>query len=234
MDSLKQYHLNKFNQSKLHFEIKNAANYLATNKEKAVKPHKHSYYQLIWFKSAGDHYVDYEVIQHPENTLFLINKGQVHYFCPDSSNQGFIFHFNDIFLAQYDHQLLKRLSSTLFSEIFPSTTFLNVTDVNKMNTIAQMLVDEWEQQERGFGEMMFHLFSLILLQAERKLENTSSVKTASEEFVLANNFKGLIKEKIHEFWGVDHFVQELSTNEKALVNATKSIFLKHLPGLSFN
>jgi AraC family transcriptional activator of pobA len=102
IEEIKKYHLHKDDYLKLHFEINETMPYCQKNAAHCYKAHLHSFYQLIWFEEAGQHYVYYEVIEHPENALFFLNKRQVHYFCTDSKNEGTLFHFDEIFLDQQD------------------------------------------------------------------------------------------------------------------------------------
>ena len=91
MTKIKEYHLHKDDYSKLHFEVNDVKPYVEKNFDHAIKAHRHSFYQILWFTSAGRHYVDYEIVDHPENTIFFLKKGRVHYFCPNSLNEGYLF-----------------------------------------------------------------------------------------------------------------------------------------------
>ena len=75
-----------------------ATSYLARHGVKAYQAHRHSFYQLIWFEKAGYHFIDYETFEHPANAFFFVDKGQVHYFCDESPNEGLLFQFNELFL----------------------------------------------------------------------------------------------------------------------------------------
>ena len=58
---MEKYDLHKNDFTKLHFELKALAHYFQHNKEKASKPHRHSFFQILWFKNSGNHYIDYDV-----------------------------------------------------------------------------------------------------------------------------------------------------------------------------
>jgi AraC family transcriptional regulator, transcriptional activator of pobA len=123
MEDIKKYHLHKDDYSKLHFEIQDAKSYFDKNAVPATKPHKHSFYQLIWFKKSGRHYVDYEVREHGENVVFFINPNQIHHFCPDSYNEGVLFHYNEYFMGHLSRKvrLKKRFKvSTVFTRLAES------------------------------------------------------------------------------------------------------------------
>ena len=219
----KQYHLNQYNQRKLHFDLRDAAEYLSLHKDKATKAHRHSYYQLIWFKTPGAHYIDYEILEHPANTFFMINKGQVHYFCPYSANEGYLFHFNDVLLSQYVPDLLQRLSLSVFSEILPASVTLSDAEAAKMEALTQLLQNEFSHESLHHEEMICHLLSAILIHLERKMDDQTSLKVASDEFHLAYQFKQQAAANIHQFWSIDQFASALHTNSKMLSKATKRI-----------
>lgn len=71
MKQIKKYHLHKDDYSKLHFEIREASAYCEKNVAHCFKAHQHTFYQLIWFEQEGQHFVDYELIEHPANTLIF-------------------------------------------------------------------------------------------------------------------------------------------------------------------
>lgn len=62
----------------LHFEINEAVPYCQYNIDHCFKPHRHTFYQVIWFKSSGKHYVDYQVLYHNKDTILFIDKNQLH------------------------------------------------------------------------------------------------------------------------------------------------------------
>ncbi len=56
MRKAKIYDLHKNDFSKLHFEVNAARVYFDENQNHASTPHRHIFYQVIWFKSTGRHY----------------------------------------------------------------------------------------------------------------------------------------------------------------------------------
>jgi len=126
MEEIQKYHLHKDEYSKLHFELIDSRPYFEKNLEPSTKPHRHSFYQLIWFKEPGRHFVDYQVVEHPANVMFFINKNQIHYFCPDAANQGYLFHFNEIFLDRFNSEIMKRFAYSIFNEI--GGTYVTLSD----------------------------------------------------------------------------------------------------------
>ncbi len=223
MSDLKQYHLHAFAHAKLHFEVHDIQDYLATRMDKASRPHRHSYYQLIWFKSEGNHYIDYEVVKHAANTCFLINKHQVHHFCEDSPNDGSLFHFNDIFIAQHHPDVLERWSLSAFSEMLPNHLVLEQVEAKKIQSLTEMIIAERSAERQFYGEAIFHLFVAIVVELERKLETSSQYKIPGDSFQLTARFKKMAMENIQEFWSIDEFADRLHVTTKVLTKATKEV-----------
>jgi hypothetical protein len=73
-ENIQKYYLHK-DDFLLHFEVQDLKSYFDRHKAQASKAHTH--YQLIWF-TAGTHYVDYEEINYPKNSLIFIGTNQIH------------------------------------------------------------------------------------------------------------------------------------------------------------
>jgi mannose-6-phosphate isomerase-like protein (cupin superfamily) len=109
--------------SKLHFEVQDLKSYFDRHKAQASKAHTHGFYQLIWFTVSGTHYVDYEEINYPKNSLF-IGTNQIHSFCPHTNNEGVLIHFNDFFINQFNPELAQRFSLSVLTKLDNPTSRL--------------------------------------------------------------------------------------------------------------
>ncbi|WP_190808490.1 AraC family transcriptional regulator [Flagellimonas sp. S3867] len=226
MTKIERYHLHKNDPSKLHFEVNNAQLYYKSNKSKASVPHRHSFYQLVWFKEKGRHYVDYEVINHEANSIFFINKNQVHYFCPDASNIGYLFHFNDEFINARDASLMDRFSISIFNEIGSYCLKLSATEATKLDGIVTSIQSELTSKESFYREQVYHYFQIILLLIERLRKKQHNIDFDSNaDFGLAASFKKLVRERIDQFYSIDYYASALGTNSKTLTTISKRIFL---------
>ncbi|WP_435262987.1 AraC family transcriptional regulator [Tenacibaculum sp. nBUS_03] len=220
---MKKYDLHKNDYSKLHFELKAISPFFSRNKEKASKPHRHSFFQLLWFRESGRHYIDYKVFEHPRNSLFLINKNQVHYFCPDSSNKGYLFHFNDSFISKFNLDLLSRFSVSIFNEFLQP--FINFTNdqSQKIEDTVKILLKELEQKNENYEDVVMHFFLGFLFQIERinKAQQNTSFSTNSD-FKKIVEFKQLILDKIDQNLGIQSIADSLSISSKKLTSITKA------------
>ena len=219
---MKQYDLHKDDFTKLHFELKALAPYFQRNKEKASKPHRHSFFQILWFKNSGNHYIDYEVVKHPANTLFLINRNQVHYFCPDSNNEGYLFHFNDSFISNHSLELLSRFTISIFNEIGNPHIFLGETDAKNIERMSCDLLKELEEEKVNYQQIVIHQFISLLYQIERIKKNTVSFSVdTNSDFSKVVKFKQLIIENVDQNLSIQDYSDRLGISSKNLTKLTK-------------
>lgn len=223
-DNLKKYNLHHNDPANLQFEVNNAFTYFQKNKDHASIPHRHSFYQVIWFKKAGRHYVDYQTVNHPANTVFFINKTQVHYFCLDAPNEGFLFHFNDLFIAQKDRELMNRFSLSIFNEVGNGYVTLSEEDAKKIALLTSYIQTEILTKEDYYKDQVFHFFQNILFQIERLRKKEGAVDLfKNPEHKLAIDFKNLVFNEIDQFHSIDYYARKLGTSAKTLNEVAKEV-----------
>jgi AraC family transcriptional activator of pobA len=231
LSNIREYHLHQNDYSKLHFEVKEAGSYFKKNYKHAVKAHRHSFYQVLWFKSAGSHYVDYEIVEHPENTIFFIKKKQIHYFCPESKNDGWLFHFNDSFINKFDGDAETKLNYLLFNEI--GNAFINPSESEllKLEQLTQLISEEVQSKDYNYVQQSYYLFQAILNLIERIKRHQQAIDyTIDVDYEIAIQFKQLIDEHINENLGIDHFSGLLAISSKKLTSITKK-YLHNTPAI---
>lgn len=226
MQEIKQYHLHKNDHSKLHFEINDAKSYCERNREHCFKPHRHSFYQVIWLRSPGSHHIDYETIRHTENTIFFLNKGQVHYFCKESENDGFLFHFNDVFLNRQDKDAEKRLRYQLFNELGDAFVLPPEADLTEMNQLTSFMQKELQTREYLFQQQVYFLFQAFLLKIERlkQVKNTFTETTDATDFNQAMVFRDLVEKNLDQTYAIDKFSEMIGISSKKLTSLSKKYF----------
>ena len=96
-----RYHLHEDAPEKIPFSIYALDQYLQANTINTIRPHIHSFYQIIWFTNGeGQHFVDFNSYPVKKDTIFFIAKDQVHNFDSPKGYDGILFHFNESFLVQ--------------------------------------------------------------------------------------------------------------------------------------
>lgn len=223
MNEIKRYHLHKNDDSKLHFEIQDAQSYVYKYKEHAIKPHRHSFYQVIWFQKPGSHYIDYQVVNHPENTVLFITKDQVHHFCKNSSNEGILFHFNEYFINTHELSMMERFLTTIFNDVGVNNYQLSKKDIQKFNVISSYIYDEITLNKNNYREVVYHHFITLLLILERLKSTTYQLaKPLTNSLTLAIEFKKIVREKTAKFLSIQEYAELLNTNTSTLNIACKT------------
>jgi len=232
MTELKQYHLHKNDYSQLHFEVQDAAPYCAKNAEHCFRAHRHSFYQLLWFKEPGTHYVDYEVIEHPANALFFLNQGQVHYFCKQASNEGRLFHFNDLFLQRHNGHQNDWIQYNLFNEIGTPYVVLPEKELNEVSMLCELLEAELNGRSENYRLQVYHLFQTLLLKVNRlKRDQGVSDEKVDQNFVQVMAFKKLVKQHLQATLTISEYAQQLGISTKKLTLLSKRYL--HKPPSTF-
>ncbi len=222
MEKVKEYHLHKEDHSQLHFELKDARPYFLDNYDHAIKAHRHSFYQLVWFTSAGRHYVDYEIVEHPENTVFFLKKGQIHYFCSDSKNEGYLFHFNDSFINKFDSDTENRLNYLLFNEIGNAFIELPEDKLIKFKQLSVLIADELKDKEYNYVQQIYCLFQSLLTFIKRIKQEQQPISYFTDiDYGIIIRFKQLIDKNIHTFLSIDMYSDLLGISSKKLTTISK-------------
>ena len=227
---MEKYDLHKNDFSKLHFELQPMLPYYLKNKEKASKPHRHSFFQLLWFKNSGDHYVDYKIIRHPKNSLFTINQNQIHCFCPKSSNEGFLFHFNDSFIAKLSLEILARFSLHIFNEIDRSFLALSEKESIILKRQLKIISVELKTSKEPHSEVIMHQFLALLYKIEQiKKERFLLKSDLNADFISVVKFKQLIIDNIYQQMRISNYATALGITPKKLTLLAKR-YLGTTPG----
>lgn len=223
---MKDYHLHADDLSKLHFEINNARPYCETNLLHCFKPHRHTFYQIIWFKSSGNHYIDYETLSYDKDTIIFINKNQVHHFCSDSENDGVIIHFDDIFIAKYLPSLEKKFLYALFGGVGDRYVKLSKADTIRLAGLISLLQQEMLEKHNYFQAQVSLLFQSFLILLERFRDEAKSERIGATDplWDIAIRFKILVNEQLSEFKSLEFYLDRLNISTKKLTLASKKYF----------
>jgi len=225
---IKEYHLHKNDYSKLHFEIEPMRPYFEKNQEHCIKPHRHSFYQILWFQPASDHFVDFEIQKLRANTLVFLDKYQIHYFCPYSKNEGILIHFNDYFLFNQAQDAPKYLRYFLFNGLGKMYNTIPEESQPKLAQLIQLMRGELEEPRFHQKEILYHLFSSFLVLAERIKQKSYQVKNTKARHMDDNTdykvlfaFKQATEQKLAEPISVAELSEQLNVSNKKLSAITQ-------------
>jgi AraC family transcriptional regulator, transcriptional activator of pobA len=170
-NSISEYHLNRNEPGKPQFAIYDLNDYVAKNKLNTTKPHIHSYYQIIWFKSGeGKHFVDFQEYDILKSTMLFIAKNQVHYFDEKTDYQGIMIHFNETFLVQNDSKTDFFLKYSIFNCPFQQPSFGIGSGIELiLNTYISQITEELRGNDSfGKEELLRAYLKSFLIQIQRR------------------------------------------------------------------
>ena len=223
--NINEYHLHHEAPTKRQFDIFDLSEYLDINLEHSSKPHSHSFYQLIWFKSKkGKHFVDFKSFDIKKDRLFFIAKDQVHYFEKRKDYQGLLLHFNESFLLQSERDIDFFINYNLFNHL--DTPYFQVPKylLSEMNVFIQQIRNEIENTDLfGHKSILTNTLKSLLVSIEREkrkvlLEDKPSYAMSMKLL----KFRKLLEANYAKNWSVTMYAEELNISTKTLSNLMKS------------
>ncbi len=230
--TIKEYHLNRHQPHKLQFNIYDLNDYLKKDRINTIKPHIHSFYQIIWFKSGrGKHVVDFKEYEVFDNAIFLISKNQVHRFVLDTAFNGLLIHFNETFFLQNDNDADALLKYDLFHDAYQ-------TPCCRIGKDIALILDEYILQIRR--ELMnsnpFRKEDLLriylksfLIQVQRKKNTPDQNKTNSlieRKRVRLIKFINLVEDNYRKGLTVTEYAALLFISSRSLSDLTGQLLNK--------
>lgn len=225
--TIQQYHLHKNEPEKLQFEIYPLSDYLAGSGNHPLKPHTHTFYQIIWFMSGeGKHYVDFKEFDVKENTLFFIPKGQIHYF-DGNQYDGCIIHFNESFIANDENYINIFLKHNIFDSFEKEPLFhIRQADCKELqNIVNQMQAEIWTPNQFAHREYLKVLLNLFLIVVQRFgiRKDCNGLSMNNPSHILFVKFRQLVETNYHKIHTVSEYADRLNISGKTLTNCTKEI-----------
>lgn len=225
-DTIEEYHLNRHQPDKDQFVIHDLHTYLRKNQPDTLRPHIHSYYQIIWFQSGtGQHFVDFVSHQVNPQTIFFIDKNQVHCFDEQANYTGYLLHFNEHFLTG-DQQSDTILKHHLFSnpDQQPYST-LSKDYISKLQVIISQIQEELTGTTT-FGKpdlLRTFLKSFLILVYRSKMTNPVSAAEPllqDEKRMQFIRFFNLVEQHYKEGLTVSEYARLMYISPRSLSDLT--------------
>lgn len=223
--NINEYHLHHEAPAKRQFDVFDLGEYLDINLEHSSKPHSHSFYQLIWFKSKkGKHFVDFKSFDIKKERLFFIAKGQIHYFEKRKDYQGLLLHFNESFLLQSERDIDFFINYNLFNHLETPYFQVPLTLMSELNAYIHQLRNEIENTDSfGHESILTNTLKSLLITIEReKRKDLQEDKPSYATSLTLLKFRKLLEINYAKNWSVSMYAEELNISTKALNNLMKS------------
>ncbi len=221
--NIETYHFLKNEPKKRQFDIFDLAEYQNLNAEHSVKPHSHSFYQIIWFKNnEGTHSIDFESYDIKKNRIFFVAKNQVHFFEKRSDYRGYLIHFNESFLLHNDTDINFFLTYSIFNN--KQEPYFQITETleHKLKSYLSQIKDEVSfTNQFGNSSILSNLLKSMLLVIEREMRKNFSFNKKPDNNTYLK-FRDLLESNFYKNWSVSDYASELSISTKTLNAIVKS------------
>jgi AraC-like DNA-binding protein len=226
--NIAQYHLHKLSPQKLQFEIYNLKEYRKKSGNKAVRPHSHSYYQIIWFFNAkGTHTVDFKIYDIKENTILFITKDQIHAFDDNYDCEGWLIHFNESFFMHTDVDVF--LKYNIFTTQENPCYALETDTLFKGKKYIDLIIAELKnRKDFGFEDSVRFLLKCFLINLERVHQKraTKNVNPNDAYTLHLYQFKELIELNYKKGLTIKEYADLMNISSKTLNTITKKVLQK--------
>lgn len=225
MNNIKEYHLKNYNRYNKDISVHNLGSYYQKYKDKSTLPHRHSYFQIIWFDSPGRHFVDFKTFEHSSNSIYLINKNQIHYFCADSENEGILIHFNEEFLALNEKSYDGLFYFQLFNDFNSSYQNLTTQQVHSLIGLRNQIKQEFANPSSLSSRAIYLNLQLFLIHIFRYKQLSGEIARTPlrENWIDFLTFRKYIDQHIDELLTVEYIADQLNIDKKKLANLTKQL-----------
>lgn len=226
---INEYHLNRHEPDKPQFALHDLHEYLKTNQCQAIKPHIHSFYQVIWFKKGiGKHSVDFKEYDVFDNAIFFVAPNQVHYFDGNTDYEGVLIHFNELFLVQDQSPMEFFLHYNLFSNPYQQPSCCIGTGIDNIldKYIAQMKQELENEDSFGKELILKNYLQSFLIQIQRRKNEFEKSADASfpimdEKRMQLVKFANLIDENYKKRYSVTEYARLLHISSRSLSDLTQ-------------
>jgi len=226
---INEYHLNRHEPDKPQFALHDLHKYLKTNQCQAIKPHIHSFYQVIWFKKGiGKHSVDFKEYDVFDNAIFFVAPNQVHYFDGNTDYEGVLIHFNELFLVQDQSPMEFFLHYNLFSNPYQQPSCCIGTGIDNIldKYIAQMKQELENEDSFGKELILKNYLQSFLIQIQRRKNEFEKSADASfpimdEKRMQLVKFANLIDENYKKGYSVTEYARLLHISSRSLSDLTQ-------------
>lgn len=233
-DQISEYHLNRNQPDKPQFAIYDMEDYLGKHQGNASKPHIHSFYQIIWFKSgAGKHYVDFKEYEVSENSIFFIAKNQVHHFDANTNYKGILIHFNELFLVQKDTEMDFLLKCNLFNNPYQQPSCCVGSNIQYvLDQYIQQIMGELNGQDTFAKEELLRIYlKAFLIQIQRRKNGLEQVNgqqyaAVNEKRMQLMEFVNLIDENYKKGYTVSEYARLMHISTRTLSDLTSQLVNK--------
>ncbi|RFS23246.1 helix-turn-helix domain-containing protein [Chitinophaga silvatica] len=186
-------------------------------------PHRHDYFQIIWFiKAKGRHMVDFEWYDVEDNMIFFLRPGQVHQVDCESSGYSIYFTEQFYFTNRQDKETLFDFT-TLF-DTWKGYNPITITSSNSNSLIGliDLMIREKENLDyHCFAILKHYLSAFLLLTEKEKMHRDANYMPSSAYDARVVQLRRLLEQHFRAEHQVIFYANSFSLTPKRLNEITK-------------
>ncbi len=158
-------------------------------KDMSQDTHRHDFYFiLVLSKGEGIHEIDFVRHNVVDNLIFFLRPGQVHRLQLKARSHGYLLEFNKDFhfLSPNGNELLRKAATGNCCKLTNDGSL-------KLRAILQSMLNEYNDQEDGYQDVIRANLEIFLIQFQRYRKSTEV------PFIIAKQYR---QEKLQEFLGL--------------------------------
>ncbi len=229
---LNEYHLNRHQPDQPQLAILDLNHHIQENQCHITKPHIHSFYQIIWFKTGnGKHFVDFNGYDVVEDAIFFIAPNQVHYFDEHTGYEGILIHFNEAFLVKSESETDFFLKSNLFNNPYQQPYFcMGRANEGVLDEYISQIKREFENgYEFGRELILRNYLESFLIQIQRRKnagEKSYLPELLNEKRLQLVRFVNLVDENYKKGLSIAEYARLLHVSPRSLSDLTNQLLSK--------
>ncbi len=204
--------------------IQHMPHFLDTDPNDNNTGHVHSFYEILWFQSAGGtHSVDFRDYPIEENTIIFLAPGQVHHFDGVTRHRGVLIQFCADFMHDEEADEDIFLKYDVFNA--QSSPLCHVADervVQRLSMLVQAMEEEVGQR-RAFAhtDMLRSMVRQFLILVYRHGERSEALRldTLRSSHRLFAQFRQLVEHDFKHEHKVPYYADKLGVSVKTLSNS---------------
>lgn len=194
------------------FSLKRMEDIFNESDGKIEKPHRHSYYAVIWPTKTvkGNHLIDFNTFPIKKNGLFFIRPGQIHQLNSEEKPIGFVILFTSTFLqkSKIDNKFiedLKIFNTYLYNEPL-------IIDDSKAKTLSSFIksIEQSLKSVNQFRDEVIGSYLKLFLIECTSVCDTEIVKDESDKSkLIIESFKKLVEQNFTKEHKVKYYSDKL-------------------------
>lgn len=174
-------------------------------------PHKHDFFQLLLItEGTGWHKIDFKKHKVREGQFFFMKPGQVHTWDLSQTVKGIVIEFSRVSMSKDLTQTIDLIPDSLF--------FKKKFDFDKMYTLAELMLTEFQLQNDQFETCIKKFLAVFIILINRKINEGSVRKVPNPKGKInqVEELRKLIEMNYKKEHGVQFYAEALGTTPKTL------------------